>query len=132
MTSGTLPTTSPHGGSYMAKFNSYDASAGAQTRVYRTTGFAIPSTATTVTLTFWMYHDTGYSSTLDKVQVQVSTSTTWANVGTAVVRYDGSTGWKQHTIDLSAYAGTTIRLGFLGMSDYGNNIFLDDAIVTTP
>jgi hypothetical protein len=130
-TSGTLPTASPHGGSYLAKFNSYDAASGSQTRVYQTTGFAIPGTATTATLTFWMYHDTGYSTSADKVQVQVSTGT-WTNVGTAVNRYDGSTGWKKHTIDLTAYKGTTIQLGFLGISAYGNNEFIDDVIVTTP
>ncbi|HWS70570.1 MAG TPA: pre-peptidase C-terminal domain-containing protein, partial [Thermoanaerobaculia bacterium] len=105
VTSGTLPTAAPHGGSYLVKFNSYDAASGSQTRVYQTTGFAIPSTATTATLKFWMYHDTGYSTSADRVQVQVSTGT-WANVGTAVNRYDGSTGWKQHTIDLSAYKGS--------------------------
>jgi len=49
-----------------------------------------------------------------------------------VNRYDGSTGWKQHTIDLSAYKGTTIQLGFLGISAYGNNVFIDDANVTNP
>jgi len=132
VTSGTLPTTSPHGGTGMAKFNSYDATSGNQTRVYQTTGFAIPSTAASATLKFWMYHDTGYSTSADKVQVQVSTGSTWTSVGTAVNRYDGSTGWKQHTIDLSAYKGSTIQLGFLGISAYGNNIFIDDAIVTAP
>ena len=130
VTSGTLPTASPHGGSYLAKFNSYDAASGSQTRVYRTTGFAIPSTATSVTLTFWMYHDTGYSTSADRVQVQASTGT-WASVGSAVNRYDGSTGWKQHTIDLTAYKGTTIQLGFLGISAFGNNVFVDDVTVTT-
>jgi len=130
-TSGTLPTATPHGGSYLAKFNSYDSASGSQTRIYQTTGFAIPSTATSATLKFWMYHDTGYSTSADKVQVQVSTGT-WASVGTAVNRYDGSTGWKQHTIDLTAYKGTTIQLGFLGISAYGNNEFIDDVIVTTP
>lgn len=130
-TSGTLPTAAPHGGSYLAKFNSYDAASGSQTRISQTTGFAIPGAATTVTLKFWMYHDTGYTSSADRVQVQVSTGT-WANVGTAVNRYDGSTGWKQHTIDLTAYKGTTVQLGFLGISVYGNNVFIDDVIVTTP
>jgi len=130
VTSGTLPTAAPHGGTGMAKFNSYDSASGSQTRVSQTTGFAIP--AGTATLKFWMYHDTGYSSSADRVQVQVTTSTTFVNVGTAVNRYDGSTGWKQHTIDLSAYAGQTIKLGFLGISAYGNNVFIDDAIVTTP
>jgi Bacterial pre-peptidase C-terminal domain len=132
VTSGTLPTASPHGGSYLVKFNSYDAASGSQTRIYRTTGFAIPSTAAAATLTFWMYHDTGYSTYPDKVQVQVSTGSTWANVGTAINRYDGSTGWKQHTIDLTAYKGTTVQLGFLGISGFGNNEFLDDVTVTTP
>ena len=132
VTSGTLPTASPHGGSYLAKFNSYDSASGSQTRVYRTTGFAIPSSATTATLTFWMYHDTGYSTSADKVQLQISTGSTWANVGTAINRYDGSTGWKLHTIDLTAYKGTTVQLGFLGISAYGNNEFIDDVTVTTP
>ena len=132
VTSSTLPTATPHGGSGFAKFNSYDAASGSQTRVSRTTGFAIPSTATTATLKFWMYHDTGYSTYADKVQVQVSTGSTWTNVGTAVNRYDGTTGWKQHTIDLTAYKGTTVQLGFLGISAYGNNEYIDDVIVTTP
>jgi hypothetical protein len=131
-TSGTLPTASPHGGSFLAKFNSYDASSGSQTRIYQTTGFAIPGSATTATLKFWMYHDTGYSTAADRVQVQASTGASFANVGTAVNRYDGSTGWKQHTIDLTAYKGTTVQLGFLGISVYGNNVFIDDVIVTTP
>jgi hypothetical protein len=132
VTSGTLPTTSPHSGSYLAKFNSYDAASGSQTRIYQTTGFAIPGTASTATLKFWMYHDTGYSTSADKVQLQVNTGSGWVSVGTAVNRYDGSTGWKQHTIDLSAYKGTTVQLGFLGISAYGNNEFIDDVLVTTP
>ena len=130
-TSGTNPTATPHGGSNLAKFNSYDSASGSQTRVYRTTGFAIPSTATTVTLKFWMYHDTGYTTLADRVQLQASTGSTWANVGTAVNRYDGSTGWKQHTIDLTSYKGTTVQIGFLGISVFGNNVFLDDVTVTT-
>jgi hypothetical protein len=132
LTSGTLPTAAPHGGSFLAKFNSYDAASGSQTRVYRTTGFAISGAATTATLKFWMYHDTGYTSSADRVQVQVSTGSTWTSTGTAVNRYDGSTGWKQHTIDLTAYKGTTVQLGFLGISAYGNNVFIDDVTVTTP
>jgi hypothetical protein len=132
VSSGTNPTVTPHSGSQLAKFNSYDATSGAQTRYYRSSGFSVASTYTTVTLTFWMYHDTGYSTSADKVQAQVSTNggTSFTSVGTAVNRYDGSTGWKQHTVDLSAYKGTTVTLGFLGTSAYGNNVFLDDVTVT--
>src|SRR5205807_4803605 len=80
VTAGTHPVISPHGGSDLARFNSYDSASGSQTRLYQTTGFAIPSTATTATLKFWVYHDTGYSTDADRVQVQASTTGTWANV----------------------------------------------------
>jgi len=130
-TSGSYPTASPHGGSYLADFNSYTSASGSQTRYYRTAGFAVASSYTTVTLTFWMYHDTGYSTYADKVQAQVSTNgTTWTSVGTAVNRYTGSTGWTQVTIDLSSYKGQTVYLGFLGMSAYGNDCYIDDVTVT--
>jgi len=79
-----------------------------------------------------MYHDTGYSTSADRVQVQVNTGSGWVNAGSAVNRYDGSTGWKQHTIDLTAYKGFTVQLGFLGISAFGNNEFIDDITVTTP
>ncbi len=132
-TSSTYPTASPHGGTKFAKFNSYTASSGSQTRIYRNAGFAVSSSYASVTLKFWMYHDTGYSTYADKVQVQVSTNgSTWTNVGAAVNRYTGSTGWAQHTIDLSAYKGQTVYLGFLGISAYGNNEYLDDVTVTAP
>ena len=129
--SSTYPTTTPHGGSKLAKFNSYNAASGSQTRVYRTAGFAVASSYTTVSLKFWMYHDTGYSTSNDRIQAQVSTNgSTWTNVGTSISRYTGSTGWAQATIDLSAYKGQTVYLGFLGISAYGNNITLDDVTVT--
>lgn len=130
VSSGTYPTCSRHGGSYMAKFNSYNASSGSATRYYRTSGFAIASSYTTVTWTFWMYHDTGYSSYADRIQPQVSTDgTTWTSVGSAINRYDGSTGWKQHTVSLTTYKGSTVRLGFLATSAYGNNMYIDDTEV---
>jgi len=131
VTAGTHPTNAPHGGSSEARFNSFDSASGSQTRIYQTTGFAIPGTATTATLTFWVYHDTGFSADADRVQVQASTGT-WANVGTAINRFDGSTGWKQHTIDLTAYKGTTVQIGFLGISVFGNDVYIDDVTVTTP
>ena len=42
------------------------------------------------------------------------------------------TGWAQQTIDLSAYKGQTVYLGFLGISAYGNNMTLEvDALGNT-
>jgi len=131
VSSSSHPSISAHGGSKWADFNSYTAASGNQTRIYQSAGFAVPSSYTTVTLTFWMYHDTGYSTYADKVQAQVSTNgTTWTNVGAAVSRYTGSTGWAQVTIDLSSYKGQTVFLGFVGISAYGNDEYLDDVMVT--
>jgi hypothetical protein len=129
--SGTHPSVSPHGGTKLAAFNSYTAASGVQKRMYRTTGFAVAGSYTSVSLKFWMYHDTAYSSSADKVQAQVSTDgTTWTNVGSAISRYSSAAGWTQATIDLSAYKGQTVYLGFVGISGYGNDEHLDDVTVT--
>ncbi len=129
--SSTHPSTSPHGGTRLAAFNSYTAASGVQKRMYRTTGFAVAGTYSAVSLKFWMYHDTGYSTNADKVQTQISTNgTTWTNVGTAISRYSATAGWAQATIDLSAYKGQTVYLAFVGISAYGNDVYLDDVTVT--
>jgi len=129
--SGSHPTASPHGGVKLAAFNSWTAAAGVQKRMYRTAGFAVASPYASVTLKFWMYHDTAYSSAADKVQVQVSTNgTTWTNVGTAVKRYAATAGWAQATVDLTAWKGQTVYLAFLGISGYGNDCYVDDVTVT--
>ena len=92
----TSKRASPHSSPNLAYFNSYSASSGYSTRLYRTTAVNMTTLANT-DLTLWMYHDMGYTSN-DRVQVQVSTDggTTWANVGTAISRYTGSTGWRTY------------------------------------
>jgi hypothetical protein len=131
VTASTHPAISAHGGTHWGDFNSYTSAAGNQTRIYRSSSFAIPSTFSTVSLTFWMYHETGYSTANDQVQLQFSTNgTTWSNVGSAVSRYNGSTGWAQVTIDVSSYKGQTVYLGFLGISQFGNDEYIDDVAVT--
>jgi uncharacterized repeat protein (TIGR01451 family) len=126
------PSGNPaHSAPNLAVFNSYTASSGASTRLYTTSGLNL-STATVPVMTFWMYHDTGYSSSNDRVQPQVSTDggTNWTDVGTAVSRVDGTTGWSQETVDLSAYAGqANVQIGFLGTSAYGNDCHIDDVVV---
>jgi Bacterial pre-peptidase C-terminal domain len=129
--SGTHPAQGPHGGSKLADFNSYTSASGSETRIYRSTGFTAASSYTSVSLKFWMYHDPGYSTDDDRVQVQVSTNgTTWTNVGAPVSRYSATAGWTQATVDLSAYKGQTVQLAFVGISAFGNDIYLDDVTVT--
>ena len=124
---GITPRSAPN----LALFNSFYAQNGGASRLYRTTGLNMPSMPTT-TLSLWMYHDLGYATDPDRVQVQVSTNggVNWVNAGSPIVRYDGTTGWKQHFVDLSAYAAQAdLRLGLLGISDWGNDIHIDDLSV---
>lgn len=121
----------PHSAPNLVYFNSYTVSENNSTRLYRTVGLDL-SGASNPRLYFWMYHDIGYSSSGDRVQVQVSTDggTTWEDVGAPIPRYDGSTGWKEHFVDLSAFAGANnVRIGFLGISGYGNDCHIDDVRV---
>jgi hypothetical protein len=118
----------PHSAPNLVYFNSYNVEWGGASRLYRTTGLDLTSLPTT-TLSFWMVHDMSYAGAADQMQVQVSTDSgaSWEDVGAPVARYDGSTGWKQHQVDLSAYAGQAdLRLGLLGISEYGNDVHVDD------
>jgi hypothetical protein len=115
----------------MARFNSYDSYYGEQARYYKATGIAIPATYDTIVLSFWMYHDIEYINA-DTVQVQVSTNNgvNWTNLGAPINRYDGTDGWAKINVDLSAYRGqSNVQIAFLGTSDWGNDIYLDDIAV---
>lgn len=128
--SGSAPNSAPN----LVYFNSYSASAGNNTRLYHLSGMDLsPYPGAEVTLRFWFYHDTGYTSN-DRLQAQVSTDggTNWIDVGTAVPRYDGSTGWAEHTVSLAAYAGLAdVRIALHGISAYGNDCHVDDLTVET-
>lgn len=113
-------------GSKLAYFNSYTCSSGSQTRLLSPDMDV--SSLNKPMMSFWLYHETGYSSSDDKIQVQVYSSSTWNNVGSSVSRYDGTTGWARYTIDLSSYTGT-IKIGFLATSGFGNDIHIDNVKV---
>ncbi|MCU0291481.1 MAG: DUF11 domain-containing protein, partial [Thermoanaerobaculaceae bacterium] len=128
-TVGTSPTIAPHSGAAMARFNSYTCPANASARLWTNalnlSGYAAPA------VVFWMSHDSGYASNADQVQVQVSLDgTTWVNAGAPVLRYDASyttPGWGEHVVVLPAGSNVNgVYIGFLGISAYGNNFYLDD------
>lgn len=128
--SGNAPHSSPN----LAYFNSWTVSSGTSTRLYITDTLDLSGYAN-VEVTFWMYHDTGYTSSNDRVQLQYSTDggTTWINVGSAVARYDGTTGWAEHTVDISVCSGNpNVLIGFLGVSGFGNDVHIDDITISTP
>ncbi len=120
-----------HSAPNLVYYPSYSASSGSSARLYTTQGLTLNPGAS---LTFWMYHDTGYSTYPDRVQAQVSVNGgDWTNVGGAINRYDGSTGWKQHTVGLDAYAGqSNVRVALLAISGYGNDLHVDDVQIGSP
>ncbi|HNT78490.1 MAG TPA: hypothetical protein PKH77_26050, partial [Anaerolineae bacterium] len=125
----------PHSSPNLAYFNSAIVEWGHSTRLQRTSGVNL-SAVSAAQVTLWVYHYSTIFSNDDRVQVQVSidSGTTWNNVGSAISRHDGSTGWKQHTVALSTYTGagmTDVRVGFLGIGAGGYNIHIDDIQVVS-
>lgn len=138
--SGSNPSCSPYEGSTMAKFNSYSNSGG-QIRLE-----SLPvstSSVSSVDVSFyWLLDNTNYTSSsyaTEGVQVQYSTNgTTWTNAGSFIPRADGSNSsatWIPERITLpSGAAGqSTLYVGFLFTSAYGDNCFMDSVrIEATP
>lgn len=122
----------PYSGTYLARFNSYSCGSGAQNRLI-TPPLAIDNAG--AFLIFQMLHDGGYTTTYDSIYIDISTDlgNTWA---LEVAGYQrtivGDTLWMRHMVDLSAYAGDTIRIGFRGKSRYGNDMYIDDIHVKYP
>lgn len=131
--SSTHPTgVSAQNGTYFASFNSYTCSAGSTARFYASDTITITSGAGSARLSFWMYHDTAYPTSNDRVQLQISRNggSSWVNVGSAVARYNGNTGWERATIDIASYIGVNnIMISFLGISGYGNDCHIDNASI---
>lgn len=115
-------------------FNSWDANYGESARLYRTSGLDL-SGLSSAQLSFWMFHEATMSSNNDYIRLQLSPNgVSWSGVGPTIYRYDGSTGWKEHTIDISAFTGpgmNNVQIGILGYSTWGNDICIDDITVTT-
>ena len=84
-----------------------------------------------VRVKFWHWFDMGSG---DWGDVQISTDgINWETVTSPV--FDGSsTGWTQVCVDISAYAGSTVRIGFRFVSDYpysGAGWYIDDVSVVS-
>jgi hypothetical protein len=123
----------PHSGSFMTQYDSYFIASGNSARLYTPALNFAAAGSGTFTLRFWMFHDTGYLSSNDRVDIQASTDGSIWTTLTTVARYNTVTGWTEHTVDLSAYTSdTTVYIGFLGISEYGNSIYVDDITIEKP
>lgn len=97
----------------------------------------IPSTATTVTLSFWLKITTAETTTttaFDKLQVQIRNSSN--TVLTTLATYSNlnkTTGYVLRTFDVTAFKGQTVRIYFLGTEDSSlqTSFVIDDTSCTT-
>ncbi|MFI1169098.1 glycoside hydrolase family 9 protein [Streptomyces sp. NPDC020801] len=103
-----------HSGSWEAWFNG-NGTADTDTIAQTVT---VPSGCATATLSYWLHIDTSENTTTatpDTLSVKVLSSS--GSVLGTVASYSNlnhNTGYAQHTVDVSAYAGQTITLKFTG------------------
>jgi hypothetical protein len=125
----TTPTgITPYEGSNMAIYDTGLLSpSGSLARLYCPTAIDLTTISGPIELNFWMYLSSYSSSYTDSVTVQVSTDgTTWDDIAN-IRAYDATNpGWVEQKIDLSAYAGQMIYIGFLGEDGGYIDIVIDD------
>ena len=131
-TTGTYPTCAPHSGAGMARYNCFNLDAGTKGEL-NTPSITFPGDDYFVS--FWMYRDIGYTTNYDLVNVYYNTSSTstGATLLGTINRYIGSTpvvsanGWYQYIFAMpSGATGSGRYIIFEGVSEYGNNMFIDD------
>lgn len=134
LTSNTNDSLYPQTGNRYYIFDSYNAPAGTRTLLHSNC-FALPVTTAgfQYDISFWMSHDSSFATLGDSLYVNISTNRgqTWTRMA-GVRRYDPlftMPGWRKENINLAAYAGQTIMLGFEGVSKFGNIIGLDNITV---
>jgi PKD repeat protein len=81
--------------------------------------------ASNLTLSFW-YHM--YGSAMGSLHVDVSVNGVWQDDVATPLAGDQGNEWKQASVDLSAYAGSSVQLRFRGItgSSYRGDMAIDD------
>ena len=98
---------------------------------------AVPSSATTVTLSFWLKINTAETTTVtpfDTLQVQIrNSSNTVLSTLATYSNLNKTTGYVLKTFDVTAFKGQTIRIYFLGTEDSSlqTSFVIDDTSCTT-
>ncbi len=138
VTSSTSPNATPFGSTAgMFKFNSYNCNTNASIRL--ATKPISTSGINNVDASFWWYADSSSYTALayatEGVTAQWSVDgTTWNNLEfyPRVPTAGRSNRWtyKQLTLPAAALASPTVRIGFLFVSQYGNNCYLDSLKIT--
>lgn len=131
---GANPTTSPQQGSRMAQFRCYSFSSGVSAILVSP---AINFPNANYRVNFWMNRDNGFLTNADRVVVHYNTApnltgateigTVHRSINLAPVVSTG--GWYNYIFNIPTGSSGTGYIIFQGISAFGNNIFLDNAII---
>ena len=126
-TTGTSPDCTPHGGSNMLKYQSFNASEGS------TSTMISPSFdfSQNMMMSFWMYRTTSYASDNDSVLVYINNLPTEENATllTTVTLHSTTTGWEEQEIIFPTELSGTHYVILKAVSDYGGNMYVDDLTI---
>lgn len=130
--SGTNPSTADQNGDKgLATFHSIGEKPGIHT------SFSSPKISIAAldhpAVSFWMYHSHDSNvTTPESIEVKVMTDGgEWQAVdGAKWMRDNGSTGWRRHIVDLSAFKSSKyVRIAFVGTTAGGMDVHLDNITV---
>ena len=124
VTSGSNPSCSPHDGSKMLFFNSYNVQNNKWTAII-SPAMNFPRN---MDVSFDMFHNSSNNSYQDRVLLYVNDQPTLENATLidSVLRYRSSNGWQEHSFSLPASTTGTQYIIIKAVSAYGSNIFLDN------
>ena len=127
VTTGTIPNCTPHGGSNMAKYQSYNAGTGS-TSTMISPAFSFSQA---MMMKFWMYRSTSYAANNDRVLVYINNLPTEENATllTTLTLHSTTTGWDEQEVILPSGISGTQYIIFKAISGHGGNIYIDDITV---
>ncbi|MEI7492028.1 MAG: T9SS type A sorting domain-containing protein [Bacteroidota bacterium] len=132
VTAGVTPACSPHSGTGMAEYNSYDFLPTVNALLVSP---PLDFTGSSVhVFSFWQYGDSGWPIYNDSIGVYYNSaaSLTGATWLATIPRYNPVDGWYKHSYLLPAGLTGTNYLILRGYSQYGDNMFVDDVSLTVP
>ena len=126
-TTGTSPDCTPHGGSNMLNYQSFNASEGS-TSTMISPAFDFSQN---MMMSFWMYRTTSYASDNDSVLVYINNLPTEENATllTTVTLHSTTTGWEEQEIIFPTELSGTHYVILKAVSDYGGNMYVDDLTI---